>query len=463
MDIIRRYPGINRALLSEEFFVQSLLQEARRLKALSDVEVESILAQFIGLLAANTERYTKGLSSSVRIDVAQSVLASNLYTVGLYLKSLPDTASAIERLRAEPLPELYKRGRRLIDSKLSVARNLYEFVRITRIQTQNQTYNVTIDEGIGDFFRQYDAEYEAHGIPASIDYQLLNPVNGLAGVEYMIRYLDNLCMENLFCLKFDPAVIHEVMSGYHEEYKDLLVNICGQVLQNALGCMAVKCPGLDDSNRQADIRSLDLKRSDIEALTSRLSGESRESILSLLKQLAGLIVERLEIENESILKYVFDSLPEISTRIHCVVSSGTLHTVFVLRKKSEQVNVARYSSSNKMDDEYYREVVKEILACRYSYDKVRIIKEHIRSLSDVEDVITDGELTSEEASTVLDMLNDIEIAVLTRRHPHYSGMEEDGYSESETRLSAYLDRYLRDLPEPRQRQIQELMRRIEEA
>ena len=41
----------------------------------------------------------------------------------------------------------------------------------------------------------------------------------------MVRYLQSLYLENVFCSRFDAAVIDEVMRRYHFAYEDLLDNI----------------------------------------------------------------------------------------------------------------------------------------------------------------------------------------------------------------------------------------------
>ncbi|KJR49458.1 hypothetical protein UF75_0012 [Desulfosporosinus sp. I2] len=274
---IEKYSKIKKELLSGEFYFQSLLEEAYRQALLSDLEMEGIQMQCLQLLAEKAEGYNKGESSSIRVEVAQTIMASNLYTVGVYLKSLPDILSALDSVKEESISKLYQQGRKIINTKLNVAKHLFQLVCQTKIQTPNYTYNATIEEGIRSFFKQYNPDYEAHETSASIDYQLMNPVTDSAGVEYITLYLQNLYMENLFCSKFDANIIDEVMCGYDETYKDLLVNVFGQVLQNALGCTVLN----------TDILSLSLALSDIKKIRSTLKNETQEAIHGLLQQKCG--------------------------------------------------------------------------------------------------------------------------------------------------------------------------------
>ncbi|OPX84120.1 MAG: hypothetical protein A4E53_03895 [Pelotomaculum sp. PtaB.Bin104] len=448
---IEKYSKIRSEQLSEEFYFQSLLQEAYYQAELSDSEMESLQMQCIKLLADKTELYNKGESSSVRIEVAQTLMLSNFYTIGLYLKSLPDTSSALDNLRKEPISKLYRQGRRIINTKLNVARHLYQLVCQTKIKSPNYTYNATIEEGIKIFFKQYNADYEAHETPASIDYQLMNPVTGLAGVEYMIRYLQNLYEENLFCSKFDAAIIHEVMCGYDEAYKNLLVNIFEQVLQNALGCTLLG----------KDLLSLNLVLSDIQKLKMTLKAETKESIFSILQRAADNIIESLSISNISLMKYIYASLPEFASRIHFAINNDTLQTIFVPRKSRTVDQVIKFFMGNKMDDGEYRNIVNEMLACRYLDDKIQIIKEHIKTLADFEDIIIDGGLSEAEALAVFNMLDDVEIVVLIKRHPHHREMDPLDFSEAAIQMQRYLEKYLQSIPKDRLKKLQKTVSAIE--
>jgi len=452
MSNIEKYSKIKKELLSKEFYFQSLLQEAYNQAELSDLEMENIQMQCIKLLANNAERYNQGESSSVKVEVAQTIMASNFYTIGIYLKSLPDISSALDNLKKEPISKLYQQGRRIINVKLNVAKHLYQFVGKTKIQSPNYTYNATIEEGIKSFFKQYNADYEAHETPASIDYQLMNPVTDLAGVEYIIQYLQNLYMENLFCSKFDTTIIHEVMCGYDKTYKDLLINIFGQVLQNALGCMVLN----------KDILSLNLTLSDIQKLKSSLKSETKESIFVLLQRKAETVIKTLAITSTSLKTYICTSLPEFASRIHFSINNDTLQTIFVPRCSRIVNQVIKYSMGKKMDDEIYRNIVNEVLACRYLDDKIQIIKKHIKTLSDMEDIIMDGELSEAEALAVFKMLDDVEIAVLVKRHPYHREIDAIDFSEAENQLQRYLEKYLQIMPKDRLKQLQRAVSNIED-
>ncbi|HAZ06275.1 MAG TPA: hypothetical protein DCY58_08620, partial [Acetobacterium sp.] len=78
---IKKQSMIDGDKLSGEFYFQSLLQEAYVKGVLSSKESERIQLECLKLLADSTERFTRGQSSSIRVEIAQGIMASNLFTI----------------------------------------------------------------------------------------------------------------------------------------------------------------------------------------------------------------------------------------------------------------------------------------------------------------------------------------------------------------------------------------------
>ncbi|MBU3183058.1 DUF6179 domain-containing protein [Clostridium psychrophilum] len=85
MNSIEKQYLIKKEKLNQKCYLQSILEEAYRLKLLTDSELENIQMQSIQLLAKQTERYTSGDSSSVKVETAESILQSIFYGIGVYL------------------------------------------------------------------------------------------------------------------------------------------------------------------------------------------------------------------------------------------------------------------------------------------------------------------------------------------------------------------------------------------
>ena len=436
---IKKQTRIDVDKLSGEFYFQSLLQEAYVKGALSPKESERIQLECLKLLADCTERFTRGKSSSVRVEIAQGIMASNLFTIGIYLKSLPDVDAALFQIENEPLEKLYEYGVSVLKRKINVANYFYNRVCKSKLETINQAYNITIDQGFKPFFENYEINFHAHEIPSDIDYQLIHPVTDMAGVEFVIKYLESLYYENLFCSYFDADIIHEVMSGYDMSYKNLLDNICAQVLQNALGCQLLTAPP----------DRLDFSPADLNALDKKLKNHSQAELQTQLKTVARELITDLELTNPSLKKYLLASLPKITATVYQGVATHSLNKVFVPRYNPDIKPIVHYNMGIKMDDKAYREMVTEFLSCRFFEDKLSIIKEQIKTLADMEDLLIAGELEPPEAAMIFALLEDIELAVLTTRHPLHPAIDAIDFSASEIRMQQNLDAYLRTLPRER--------------
>jgi len=423
--------------LSGESYFNSLLQEAYTSGLINQSDLENIQLQCISLLAYKSERYNMGESSSIRVETAESIMKSIFYTIGLYLKSLSNSDYAITKLKSEKISEMYERGRKLIYSRFREAKHIYEMVLSNRIETLNHSYNSTLSEnGIGIFFKSYNIEYEAYDIPASIDYQLCNPVNDLAGIEYIQKYLENLYLENVFCINFATDSIHYLLYGYDKGYPDLLVNIFEQVLTAALGCSL--------ANR--NIRELYISQEDIQYLYEKLLKYDKYTLLLNIHKAAERIFEEFNITNYLLKKYIEKSLPKIATNIEIAIRLNTLNRVFITSKNPDLEPRIQFKSGVKMDDEEYRRLIEELIRCRYTSDKLELIKKKVKSFDDLEDILIDAQLEEDEFISLFNTLGDVEIAAMIKRHPFEWDFKNVNTSEAEHVLQLYLESYIKQLP-----------------
>ncbi|MDF2613368.1 MAG: hypothetical protein K0S71_1154 [Clostridia bacterium] len=442
---------IDKNKLSGEFYFASILQEAYACGVLDKSDIENIQVQCIEFLAYKVERYNSGESSSIRVEAAENIMKSNLYTIGVYLKSLPDVGCAVDELKIAKVPEMYEKGRKLIDIKFRTTEHIYKLAQKNRVATLNYTYNATLSgDGIGLFFKSYNPDYEAHECGGSIDYQLCNPVIDLAGVEFIQKYLESLFLENEFCKNFEAIDIHHLLCGYDEGYKDLLINVFEQVLVGTLGCSLMK----------RNVMKLDILEDEAWYLQSELSKDEDYLIALKISKAAEEVIEELSITNLALSGYIEESLPKITSNIVHAVRTNTLMKVFVTKVNPDLRPRIEFSTGVKMDDEEYRKLIDELTTCRYSSDKLALIKEKVRSFADIEDVLFDAFLSKREVFVLLNSFQDIEIALLIKRHPFSTDIEAVDLSETEQTLRLYLKEYIRRLAEDRKERIFELVRQL---
>ncbi|SCN21540.1 hypothetical protein N3C_0300 [Clostridium sp. N3C] len=438
--------------LAGEFYFISILQEAHSCGLLNKSDIENIQLQCIDLLAYKSERYNMGDSSSIRIDTAESLMKSILYTIGIYLKSIPNRDKALSELITVKIADLYERGIELVNVKFKAARRFYNMAKKNKLDTLNYSYNFTLNEnGIGVFFKEYNSEFEAHDIPANIDYQLCNTVENLTGIEYIQTYLFHLYLENEFCRNFAPENIHKLLYGYDKDYAELLINIFEQVLTAALGC------ALANTN----IRELYLSKKDVQYLYRKLVAYDNKELIIALNIAMKSIFEELNIIEHSLKDYIERSLTKIASNIEIALKLNTLDKVFIRPVDPNLVPKIYFESSAKMDDKEYRSLIEELLNCRYSSDKLKIIKEKVNSFDDLDDLLLDTRLEEEECISLFNTLGDIEIAALLKRHPFESDIKAVDLPEEERAVSLYLENYIKGLPVVRQEEIKKIVDGIE--
>jgi hypothetical protein len=443
MENIEKISLIDKTKLNAEFYFTSLLEEAYGHGTLSDIDIERIQITCLELLAYKTERYTGGESSSVRVEVAESIMKSNLYTIGLYLKSFPCPDDAVNILKEQSITDIYYNGRKRIEIKLKAAKYLHYLVLNNLIDTENHTYSSTVVDGIKGFFKIYDADYEAHEIHITCDYPVCNPITKFVGIEFIEKYLESIYYENMFSNRFSAKEVHHLLCGYDEHYEDLIFNLFEQILTCAIGCILAK----------TDITALNFSAIQVEYIYSILSEKSREEAEIIITDAYHRLIGEPGISNLGLQKYIKKAIPRIISNVITAVKNDKLERVFIQPKHPELNPKIAFSFGEKMDNEKYRSIINEIMQCRFTSDKITIIKNEIHTLSDLEDLFSDAELTAEETVEVLNELDIAEIAALAKQHPYKSEIEAVDLSESEIAFRFCLNNYISSLSQEKQAMI----------
>ncbi len=406
MNNIEKLFLIDRQKLNEEFYFRSLIEEASSLGIIDEEDVEKIQYQCLELLNHKIEKLNRGESSSVRVEIAEKIMISNLYTVGIWLKTMTDAHEALKEIKETNISLIYEKGRKRIDTKLNSARHIHMMVLKNLLKTENYTYNATLKDGIKGFFKIYNPDYEANEIRITADYPLSIPVNNLAGIEFMLKYLENIYYENMFCASFSPDDIEHLLFGYSEDYKLLVINIYEIVLTAAIGCKIAEKRAMD----------LNLTKFHRKIACDVLLGKSEKEIRQIVINANRDLQMELNINNINLKQYMKDSLTKVISAIVNAAKLNTFENVFVSKKYPELRSKFKFDYGIKMEDELYRSIVEEIFQCRYLSDKLLIIKRKIKSMADMEDLLLDAELTDNEINAVLHGLDILEIAALAKRH-----------------------------------------------
>lgn len=436
MGSIEKFGEIYRFNLSEEFYVQSLLQVAVEKNRLTVDELETIQFQCLQLLTSQIEKYNNGHSSSTRIEVAEGIMQSILYTIGIQLKTVPNPVDAVQMLKVTSIEELHQLGRKRIEQKLKATKILANIMLENKLDVPQDIYNATVTEGIKGFFKLYNPNFEAHEIHITADYPVCIPIGSFVGIEFMQKYIETINYENIFCQYFSSEAIQQLLSGYQDDYQHVVMNIYEKVLTTAIGCKII--------GRNA--RDLTISKIQRDYLVQFLSKQSAEQLKEIIFKAAELLKNELGINVGALEKYIDKSLAIIVMNIDTAVKLNTLEQQFITAKYLDKDSNIQFSYGNKLDDELYRTIIDEIKDCRYTSDKLAIIKSEIHSISDLEDVITDAALSESEIMEVLKLLNPIEIVALIKRHPDDLELEFGEISEEEQLFRKCLETYISSQP-----------------
>ncbi|WP_418791907.1 DUF6179 domain-containing protein [Phosphitispora sp. TUW77] len=405
--------------LSKTQYFQSFLHEACRLNLVTDSELENIQMQAIQLLARQSERYTCGGSSSIKEETAQDILYSIFYTIGIYLKSLPDADMSIEALKQKPLTELYRQGKKLTELQLEHAKQMFNIVQNDSLVTDNYAYNDTILNGIPAFFCAYDVEFAAHDTPGFIDYPLSIVEMELTGIEYINEYLQKMLLENQFCKNFDINDIHCLLRGYDDNYQDLLINIFEIVLTNAIGCILAG----------KNILRLNIELFDRQYLQQKLVNVSKNQIETTLINACTQLCSELNIFDKSLRQIMINTIKNLSSRLENALVNNRLESLFISLKEKRLQPSFKFEDGRKMDDELFRSIADEIRRCRYVSDKIVIIKREVQSLADLVDILEGYCLFDDEFFEVFQSLEDLELALLLQRLPKNAADSQLNYTQ----------------------------------
>lgn len=425
MTNLDRIHVINEKTLSGKNYLISLMTQGKLCALLSDSDVERIQMESLELLAEQTEKWSHGESSSIRVEKAQELLGSIYYTVGLTLKAYPSPEDAIEALKKEQLSVLFQDGLARITRKIQAGRLIHRKIKKNLFQTKNVFYRSTVVDGINGFFKLYSPTFSAQEIHITADYPTFLEVTDLAGIEFIERYLRNIACENRFCLCFSADRVHHLLCGLDENYQQILMNIYEPVLAAALGCILTEHP----------VRELSC---DLEMLKSLFTGKAAEQIAGILSAALPQLTGELGCPPE-LIRYMRSSLPKLSGLIHRAMEFGHLETVILTPRWPEDEPKILVSYGDRMDDREYTKVLQQLLWCDKAEKKAEIILEQIHSLGDLLEILRDSEPTQEELTEMFRRFPAEVIAMLMRQYPNGDFLSDEREQNIYLALKTFCD------------------------
>lgn len=312
---IEKISKIKRNELDDIEYFESLIKTAHDLQKLEISEIENIQSQLLELLKIKVEKYNLLESTSIEIEKAKMIMESNLYTIGIYLKTfMPD--DALEKLKKERIVSMYEAGRKIINKKVTISKILYKEVLKSTLRIANETYLDTIIKGINGFFKIYEPDYNAKDKKITVDYPLYNSLIGkLEGIEFIEEYLKSLKIENEYLSKYDAFNINELLYNYREDYTILIENIFKIVLRQNIGQILAG----------EEVDTLNISRDGVDKIYLKLNNMTKNEIYDKIKE----AICRLEIKSKEAKEYIEKGLEELQFEIYNSYKLNNLDKVFI--------------------------------------------------------------------------------------------------------------------------------------
>ena len=384
-------------------YLYAVLQAGGAAGILSAEEIDDLQCALWALLAKRTQRYTMGDSSSVPVETAQRLLHSLCFCIGMELRGSGGLQRAARRLSAAGISPLFEKGHDRVKELLRKGRGMFEALKSAAIPTNNRAFTDTVFHALPAFFARYDPDFFAHEIPCSIDYPLLFAVEGMEGIEYIGEYIHRTLLENSFLACFDFEYVRLLLQGYCREPDEQLINLFEPVFTNAVGLALLK----------KDCMPLNIHAGDRDALLLLLSGLNAAEIMELVTGAISRVCEAASIGSDSAMRAYCDRAGrELSVRITLQLKQNDLRELFPSFGEARRVTFA-YTDGEPMPDEELRALIEEMRDCRFTSDKLAMLKRQVKSLRDYIEILPEC-FGKEEYANAFAPLSEEELAALLR-------------------------------------------------
>lgn len=438
--------NINENNLIKNQYAISLLKECMDCKVINEREVYNIQQEISLILIDLIKKYTNGQSTSVKTEVAEKLLLSIWYVIDAYVNKLENIEKRVVELTAKNIKNIYLEGIKILECDLLELEKFYELMKSRKLDTNSIAYNDTLMEFSG-FFKNYNIKFEAYDIPVSIDYPLALDDMDIQGIYYVKNYIESIDIENRFCNLFRKKDREKLFYDYGITYKIdcdvILINLFELIINNSIfsTILGNESTNLKISEYEYEFLEKQFKNiynhtfedeikvheenNVIEFIeennsfdfnnSEELDEESiiNEKIVLLLEEAIDVLLERLNIEDEAMIKYIKAYEKIFIESVLSSIKSDTFKSMITVSKnESEPLEKYIVDDENKLDDESFRAIFNAILESTSIIEKIKIIKEKINAKKDFIDILESECLFGDDYLMLFASLSEFELAIL---------------------------------------------------
>jgi len=180
----------------------SLIKMSTEQGIISESTANALTLQFSERLATMCKAFMSEGSTSIRVEIAEDLFSSMMYSLNYYFNTNNNAETAIEAFQTLSFNEIYDKSLKSIDALKRKITHFHHLIIETRIPTDNFNYNLTVDieikKAIAAFYR---ANYFPHE-PVLFSYRVSHEETDDVGMTYIFDYCKKLLTENKLCRLF---------------------------------------------------------------------------------------------------------------------------------------------------------------------------------------------------------------------------------------------------------------------
>lgn len=398
--------GINKESLDKNQYLVSLVNEGVRAGLLEPELISDMPSGLLEILKDNMRMYTKGESDTLKVETAEGLMSSIIYSISLYLMKFGAPEDAVSRLKSTDIKTVYREAMDYIKSYVEETKNLYKSIEAKRISVPNVIYSETFEAAIPKFFSGYDVIFSAQDTSSDMDYPLVFDDMSLKGIIYVRRYLEAFELENDLCRKFNPQDITAMLKLYGKrnriDYELTPVNLFELVFNNIV-FLALLDRGYDD---------LLISAVEFELITERLNGLTVNELGSLVSEALNKVIASLEITNPNLVDLMRRHSKSLIVRIDNALKHGNLINIVIVDTEINNKDYTILKTGRKMNDKYFRVLYRRIMDCPTVEEKISLMNKCVHSFGDFVDLLKADCFYGKEYGHVFENLGNLELSAL---------------------------------------------------
>lgn len=198
------------------------------------------MEELVPLVGELVTKYTSNESTSVTYEKAQQLMGAVVFCIQEGERTatcrLEDGEALVDVTEdsKRPAKEAYEYGYQCVVRKTKATLSLYHRILEVFKSYGNIALYDTIEKGMPEFFRHYDARFSPQNQILTLDYPTLLGVEKENGIDAIDQYLQYVELEQRFLAEFPEDYVVECLQNYHEDYEELLINLSSIVLRETI-------------------------------------------------------------------------------------------------------------------------------------------------------------------------------------------------------------------------------------